>query len=88
MNSIDAECIVTLQLPIKEINRIYDEARKTSQFYPTFNLADNPWNCDNCSFLPEFQVRLWELFLGERQIYCQIFDIGLSVQKFKDKARA
>lgn len=43
-------------LPIKEINRIYEEARQTSQlFYPTFNLADNPWNCDNCSFLPEFQ---------------------------------
>ncbi|XP_042863806.1 protein singed wings 2-like [Penaeus japonicus] len=43
-------------LPIKEINKIYEEARKTSQlYYPNFNLADNPWNCDNCSFLPEFQ---------------------------------
>lgn len=62
---INAECIFTFQLPIKEINRIYEEARQTSQlFYPTFNLADNPWNCDNCSFLPEFQVRL-QLWGGE-----------------------
>nr|XP_045594919.1 protein singed wings 2-like [Procambarus clarkii] len=43
-------------MPVKEMRQLYNEAVKEGKIHlPTFDLGHNPWNCDDCNFLPDFQ---------------------------------
>ncbi|KAG7157747.1 halfway-like [Homarus americanus] len=43
-------------MPVKEMKRVYDEGLKQGKsYFPTFSLGNNPWNCDDCQFIQEFQ---------------------------------
>ncbi|KAK8751831.1 hypothetical protein OTU49_010539, partial [Cherax quadricarinatus] len=43
-------------MPVKIMKQVHNEAAKEGKNHlPMFDLSNNPWNCDDCSFLPDFQ---------------------------------
>ncbi|XP_071536540.1 protein singed wings 2-like isoform X2 [Panulirus ornatus] len=47
-------------LPVREIRQVFNEAVQEGESYlPHLGLGNNPWNCDDCDFLSEFQAILY-----------------------------
>lgn len=60
--------------PVEDVQRLYDEALENGIHHlPVFHLGYNPWNCDDCSFLPGFQKIVYHQYEMHRylDIRCQ-----------------
>ncbi|KAK3869160.1 hypothetical protein Pcinc_025515 [Petrolisthes cinctipes] len=64
------------RFPVDDVQPLYDEALENGIYHlPVFGLGYNPWNCDDCSFLPGFQKIVYHQYYENqyryRDIRCQ-----------------